>query len=453
MKYLLFLLLAIGTALYSPRGVFAQLPTADTTSLDFPLVNLPPQMRWIRIWGGDDERRPPIIAIGAEVPLPQNVVSDRIVIEFDIFSELPPFAYATFIHCSHDWQEDNNVFVNDLSLRTSNFEWYQAPPGARWYSWRGRLEFPSMQIKFRHSGNWKVKIWSMEKEGELLLGEARFFVVDARVQANLSFASDFYQPQAPVSPSAWSLELDCRVPATFLDNQVSKAVFYRNGRWGEPFIVEQGNSSIFGSGWGSSGGPTTQVFGAAGGLKRFRINAIPAQAMYRVLDLTNLTRFPTGLDPIRLPLADLPRNGVGDFLDNDGVAVTRWVEGIFDDYVNVEFVLDPLRFPSKYDVYVVGSFNNWTPSPQWQMRYDKEKNLYTLRQMVRRGVHDYLYATGRLGAKPTDTDALNFEEYEGNSLNSGHSFYGFLYHRDINWGGYDAIIGIAGASPTGMFRR
>ena len=67
MQYLLSLLLAIGTLLYSPRDIFAQLPTADTTSLDFPLVNLPPQMRWIRIWGGDDERRPPIIAIGAEV--------------------------------------------------------------------------------------------------------------------------------------------------------------------------------------------------------------------------------------------------------------------------------------------------------------------------------------------------------------------------------------------------
>ena len=124
-----------------------------------------------------------------------------------------------------------------------------------------------------------------------------------------------------------------------------------------------------------------------------------------------------------------------------------------DEYLNVEFRLDPDRFPSRFPVYLVGSFNGWSVRPDWQMYYDKEENLYRLRQWVRRGRHNYLYATGRIKAEYTNPDAITFEEFEGNTLSGSHTFIALVYYRDTALGGYDSIIGIGAANVFGSLRR
>jgi hypothetical protein len=83
------------------------------------------------------------------------------------------------------------------------------------------------------------------------------------------------------------------------------------------------------------------------------------------------------------------------------------------------------------------------------MQYDETQRLYTLRQWMRRGRHNYLYATGYVESPPSRIDALNTEEYEGNVVSAGHTFIGFVYAREIQFGGYDAIIGTAKASTLG----
>ena len=87
------------------------------------------------------------------------------------------------------------------------------------------------------------------------------------------------------------------------------------------------------------------------------------------------------------------------------------------------------------------------------MYFDKEENLYKLRQWVRRGRHNYMYATGRVQAEYTNPDAITFEEFEGNTLSGSHTFIALVYYRETALGGYDSIIGIGAANVFGAIRR
>jgi len=109
---------------------------------------------------------------------------------------------------------------------------------------------------------------------------------------------------------------------------------------------------------------------------------------------------------------------------------------------------------SDEDVFVSGSFNNWTPDKNWQMYFDKSTQLYRLKQWVRRARHNYLYGTGTYNADTQKFENISFDRYEGNNVYSNHSFIGLVYYRSFDLGGYDAIIGASITNPfgTGYFR-
>jgi hypothetical protein len=187
--------------------------------------------------------------------------------------------------------------------------------------------------------------------------------------------------------------------------------------------------------------------------KRFRLEGIPAENTYRVLEMTNPALFPRGNDPIRLPLSDIPRNGNYFDRDDDGIMNTYYISSSNDDYVNVEFVLDPLGMLLDQDVFISGSFNNWNPDRSWQMFYDEKNRLYKCRNWVRRARHNYLYGTGRYNPDTKQFSKFSFDYYEGNTAYSAHTIYGFIYYRQIELGGYDSIIGVVSGNIFGDVNR
>lgn len=431
-------------------------PPADTrqnSSREPGDIRLPVQIRSIRAYGGDDERNPPVIVRNTKnLPYTAAFGSSEITIEFDVNTDVPPSVYLNFVHCDAMWREDNNVFISDVSMaRTSAVDWQSSPFQSSYYTYRGRVTLPNLQIRFNASGNWKAKVFEYGND-TMPLAEARFFVVDLQAQCDLYLSSDFYEPRAKVSPAAFALEASVSSREPLFENQLNTVVIYRNNRWHEPLVISREfNVRIPDEAFNYA--VSSSVYGSSTVEKRFRITGVPAQNDYRVIDLANTARYPAGVYPVRLPLPDLRRNGGSFELADDGAFSTRDVFASDDEYLNVEFLLDPERFPSRYPVYLVGSFNNWEIRPEWQMYYDKEQNYYRLRQWVRRARHNYLYATGRLKSTYTNPDAITFEEFEGNTLSVSHTFLAFVYYRDLSLGGYDALIALGAANPFGQIRR
>jgi len=399
-------------------------------------------LRFIRSYGANNELLPPIVSLGGASEDVQGYVSEFATVEFDLRSNNYPNVYARLIHCQTDWTEDQNAFLSDVTNRTTLVDWKLAPSRSTYYTHRGKIQIPNVQMQLRFAGNWKVRIFDMD--GDIVLGEAKIFVVKEMASVNVNFMTDFYEPKAKVSTIALTLEAIVRSGrgTTLIDGYQHSTVFYRNHRWNEPFMVS--------SKYSEEDNPPSTTTGTAGILnagKVFRIAKIPAENEYRVLDLTNLAMYPFTGQPVRMPLSDLRRNGMFIQRADDGAMVTSTVSGVNDEYVPIEFLLNPdPGAPSENDVFVSGSFNQWKPDRTWMMYFDETLRLYRLRQWVRRGRHNYMYATGRVNADNGLVDNLSYEEMEGNTASAGIGYLAFAYYRIPEYGGYDAIIGVTASN-------
>ncbi|MBK9246697.1 MAG: DUF5103 domain-containing protein [Ignavibacteria bacterium] len=417
-------------------------------------MKLPPQLRMVRVFGGNDERLPPIAMLS--IPTRKSSIlptfgEKSVTIELDVQSDLPPSFYATFVHCATDWSEDNNVFLNQITFRTSNIDWKSAPVYSRYYTYRGSLSVPNSQVNFKVGGNWKAKFYDYNDDNKML-AEARFFIVDPAAECFVDVYGDLYEPTMKVSPAAFTIETQIQTLRAVMDNQVQTAVVYRNNRWNEPIVISQIGSLEEANNYHKY--PVrTQVSGFGSIGKRFRVDKIPAENDYRIIDMNNLGYFPRINGPIRPPFADLRRNGTFFDRADDGILTTRFTALSDDEYVQIEFILDPESRPSERDVFIAGSFNSWTPDRSWMMYYDEKDRLYKLRQWVRRGRHNYLYGTGNYNADTQKFDSMSYEEFEGNTRATPHSFISLIYYREFEYGGYDTIIGVGAGNSFGRISR
>lgn len=381
-------------------------------------------VRMIRAYGGTNEFRPPVVAIQAPGSIDAPDITQQFAtVEFDVSADNIPNLYARIVHCAANWEESSNGFLNDVTNRTSLFEWTLAPARATYVRYRGKLRLPNEQLTIRFPGNWKVQIYDLDTDS--VLAETKIFVVLPLASASMNFMTDFYEPAARVSGIALTLETVVKAdPRKVLDNFVHTAVTYRNHRWSEPW-------------------PATTTLGMLAGGKVFRIERIPAENEYRVLDLSNTGMFPSTGQPVRLPMSDQRRNGWFAQRADDGAMSTLNVSSADDEYIPVEFLLDPAPGrPSDNDVFIAGSFNGWKPDRTWQMYYDEELRLYRLRQWVRRARHNYLYATGTYVVDDGTIRGMTYEEFEGNTASAGHGFVTFVYARMQEYGGYDGIVAV-----------
>ncbi len=412
------------------------------------------QLRGIRAYGERDERKPPILRVETNTTTSSQTrtladvsretaspVSSFITVEFDVFCGAIPNVYARIVHCTADWREDENGFVTDISNRTSLVDWTLAAQRSRYYSYRGKMRFPNEQTSIRFSGNWKVRLYDMQNDS--LIGETRFFAVEEKARCSMNFMTDFYEPTFRVSSIALTLEAVVSAsPGALVDGLLHTVVMYRNNRWYEPLIISDLVSTAT-----NPPSSSTMSAGILYGGKVFRISRIPAQNDYRILDLTNLALFPSTGAPVRLPFSDLRRNGSFAERADDGALVTSFITSSDDEYVPIEFVLDPTPGgESRSELFVIGSFNNWRADRNWLMSYSEELRLYRLRQWVRRGRQNYMYGTGQLNVDDGAVTGLSFEEFEGNTASAGHSFLSFAYYRVQDYGQYDGIVAVAQSS-------
>ncbi|HRP02811.1 MAG TPA: DUF5103 domain-containing protein [Candidatus Kapabacteria bacterium] len=412
--------------------------------LDSNSFEVPPTFWFFRIYGDNDERNPPILLIqnkNNSNKYISNTGFNKLTLEFDVDSDLPPNLEIKFVHCDVNWKEtDNAIIQNNIFNRSSSVEWTSSTFLDDYYSFRGKLTIPSPTVKFEYSGNYKAKIYSADDAGQVL-AEQRFFVIMPQANTQMRIFSSFYDSQYQVTNSGLTLETIVWSEEPFFDNRMHSVVYYRNNRFYEPYVCSN-DASVNKYSYLYNFDLISMISGFSTYEKRFRIEGIPTENVYRVLYMSNTALFPRTKDPVRLPMMDIARNGNYYERDNDGVMRTDFIGNSIDDYVLVEFVLDPgLSLPDK-DVFVAGSFNNWKADRTWMMNYDQERRLYRVVNWVRRGTHDYLYGVGSYNADTDGFEGFSYDYFEGNTIYANHSIIGFVYYRQVDSGEYDSIIGV-----------
>ena len=411
------------------------------------------QLRFIRAYGADDETKAPILVLeNSKSPYNAKFGGKSITIEFDIATDVPPSMYAKFIHCSADWLESENEYLNDFSnLMTSNIDWESAPTGQNYYGYRGKLKIPNSQVSFTYAGNWKVKLYDYSNDS-VEFAETRFFVVNPKVDCQMSFSSEFYNTKFPIANAALNIESVVSTDQILMESNLSTVVIYKNHRWFEPYPISNSENNHFSLSQFRYKFPI-MINGFLSVGKRFRIDRLPSEIGYRIIDLTDVASFPQINSSVRLPFADIRRRGSFDDYDDDGAMITKNIITSYDGYILLEFVMEPDNWYTKDNIYVVGSFNNWIADENWKMQYDEKDRYYKLRQWVRRGRHNYLYATGTTNTDTHKPQMLSYDEYEGNTSAAAHTYLCFVYYHETDYGGFDSIIGLGAATINGNINR
>lgn len=407
-------------------------------------LKIPTQIKFFRAYGANNENLAPILILhDKKGSYETNVGEDFITLEFDIDAQVAPNLYLKIAHCNADWSEDNNVFLNEVAFsRTNIIDWIYSPVNSTYYTYRGRIAIPNPQIKINFSGNWKAKLYDYDNDSTELC-EFRFFVVSTQVLTKVFVYSDLYFSNYNVTSSAYTIETYIQSNETLSEHQANTCIIYRNNRYYEPLIITN-NPIIDLHDWQNPYKSHTSINGYISGSRVYRIEKVPANNGYRVLDLSNTTLYPRTNYPLQLPISDIRRNGYFYDYDSDGIMVTDWISSINDDYVIIDFALDTDGwYNPKDEVFITGSFNNWNPDSKWQMYWDEKQRLYKLRQWIRRGRHDYLYATGKFNTDLNRVENVYTDVFEGNTSSTGHSFISFIYYKKYEYGTYDAIIGVA----------
>ncbi|MDP4854198.1 MAG: DUF5103 domain-containing protein, partial [Saprospiraceae bacterium] len=105
------------------------------------------------------------------------------------------------------------------------------------------------------------------------------------------------------------------------------------------------------------------------------------------------------------------------------------------DYAQVVFNLYTVEPIYDKDVFLLGSFNDWSPSPEYRMIFSPEEKGYILKKPIKQGFYDYAFAT-----RAKKEEKLDFMETEGSWYETENEYQIFIYYRPFG-ARYDEVIG------------
>jgi Domain of unknown function (DUF5103) len=394
----------------------------------------------LRIHGAGDPGSPPILRLPVDGKATGGIGSDALTIEFEMQSDVLPNITLQLVHCDRNWVPTENVFIQDpFRLRSNDIEMERSPIGASHYDYICRVTFPRVGSKpeVTFSGNYLARVVDYYDQNKIL-AEGRFFAVEPRAGVSLSIASDFYEStQTAVLQHGLKIFAEATPNFDLFGGRINAIHLYPAGQWYSPMKA----SEDFVDSAPPKGAPWITWRPAFAGKSSAEFRNIPAGNEHRLLDLSDIFLFPTTGGLMSTPLSDIPRSSF-NYFDNNGIPPKRFVPLSDADYVYFEFRLDLQGQNVKEDIFVVGTFNNWVPTAEWMMHYDKTTGFYIARGLIRRAFHEYEYRAGNWDA---DNGVLRNAEatlLEGNLSNSSLPYYAMTYYYDTSNGVFDRLIGI-----------
>jgi hypothetical protein len=219
---------------------------------------------------------------------------------------------------------------------------------------------------------------------------------------------------------------------------------YQNRRFYNPYRIDANDRDSY-----------TFVAGQNTAKRVFSRSDISPGNEYRTLDLGNATRYPNGVLARPVGGVDQQRNLWRTGSDRNGTAATNKFVGNNSDYLEVLFRFQltdsERRFALRGDrsLFLVSPHNAWLPQQSDELVYDENENIFAVRKLLRRGIYDYQYVTGKwdsVSGKVIDQDWL---AVEGNDWRTSSTYTAFVYYDDPRFGGFTRIVGHgAGLSPT-----
>lgn len=355
--------------------------------------------------------------------------NEQLILRFDDFSNTSqPYRY-TIKHLDRNWQDDG-LFYTEYAEGSMNalIDNYQFSFNTQQKYTHYQLEFPNNKIQPKISGNYELIVYKDSPEKPAF--KKRFSVTENAAELGLRVTriSNSTNPQinqrVEVQAESKGADLNSIINSISLsviqNNNYNEAIFNLkpSSAMGNHLAFQQtmlafpGNNEFYYFDNKIINQPFDMVAGA------------------ETVDETNRTYLhPVWAFPLNYQYQP-DVNGAYYFRRNDlGIERNADTEG---DYSWVYFALDSGK--TNKEIFVLGGFNDFTPSKENQMFYDEAAKKYIAKIYLKQGFYNYILAT----KNPDDT--LNFGEINGNFWQTENLYQAYLYYTPFGKN-YDALIG------------
>ncbi|MCR5179770.1 MAG: DUF5103 domain-containing protein [Bacteroidaceae bacterium] len=390
--------------------------------------SLSEHIRSVRVVVDDDPLLPPVAQLGRPVE-----------ISFDELSH----DYTRYIYkvelCNADWSVADDVFESDYlsGFNGRPIEDYETSFNTTVLYTHYRFRFPNEDIRLLLPGNYRVRVFSDERDAsEEPVLEACFSLlapemsVFAEVSANTEV--DFNQSHQQVTLSVGYGQRRVVDPQRELHT-----VVFQNRRWDNAVVNLPPNIQK------STGVEWTHrrelIFPAGSEFHKFEILDVQQNGM-------GVDRM-IWQDPHRhaILFAAQPQRNYTYDEDVDGSYLIR----AYDDespetqaeYLYVHFLLQTPPLPGG-DVYVTGLWDGDFPNPECRMEYDAEAGCYVCPVLLKQGYYNYQFR--QLDSNNVGQTA----QTEGDFYQTENEYMVLVYHRPQG-ARYDALVGYANVKFRG----
>jgi len=367
-----------------------------------------------------------------EIALPVLTGSNKLVIEFDVQGEYIPNMNVVFRFCDKGWTPTKNIFLLNTSYSTAYFLDFDELPvtvidDARYHN---KSTYPDDrgQVRFPFSGKWRFYLTDTQ-DSSIVYATGKFFVIEDLVDMEILLNRDELADKNywPVElAKRFSLTSDFYLPEQFYPAFVDKIEIIDDQRIYYPIIVDRNTNTLF-------------RFYKWDANRHFTFTArdIPAGNEFRQVDIRNPNLY-LGRDvDAKLDGIEYSRFFLNyETIDLNGGKIYENYRDAYSTYHNVTFSIRP---PDDVysDIFLVGAFNDWLLSPDYQMY--NSNGVFSITTYFKRGVYDYQYVVGEI--EDGDVVSADWLILEGNTWTNKKEFDVFLYYNEQDKGGYERIIG------------
>lgn len=341
--------------------------------------------------------------------------------------------YYTITHCNADWTPTQGLAFTDYinGFQEEQINEFQYSLGVVVPYTHYTLTLPNQNTKFLKSGNYVIKVFPFGEPDNILFTR-RFIIVQNNVvmESNIhraSMGSDLINSQ--------ELSLTLRYPNLQINSpeRELKVLVLQNGRWQSGQWAKQptfaGPNFLTYQGFGMFNFPGGKEFRSIDS-RSLRFSSINTEQVIETKKSWKVIQKP---DFPRTNEAYMFYRDLNGFYFIDGYTLQN--KTIQTDYAEVYLTLKTQQ-RGDGDVYILGRFNDFVPSEQCKMSYNKSQGQYEGMLLLKQGFYDYQYAL----VKPK-SNKVDFTALEGSSYDTDNDYQILVYYRPFG-AFYDQVIGL-----------
>jgi len=360
---------------------------------------------------------------------PVITMNQQLILSFDDLTNSSELYRYTIKHFDRNW-EDDNLFFSEIANGSMNalLDQFQYSFNTLQAYTHYTLNFPNEKIQPKISGNFELIVYKSSVDQPLF--KRRFSVVEDNVNLalNISRIADAKNPninqRVEVQAVAKAGDLTSNV------NSMSLTVMQNNNPnmkiTNQKPSATMGNKLLF-----------QQLNLAFPGNNEFYY--FDNKNMRMAADMVRETGVVDGVNQTYLhPVWAYPLNyqyqpdvnGAWYYRRNDlGLERDATREA---DYAWVHFSLD--SDPMDKELYIVGGFNDFKATKEFQMHYDEAAKKYVAKIYMKQGFYNYILASKEANG------SLNLGEVNGNFWQTENLYQAFLYYKPFGRN-YDGLAG------------